>query len=103
VSNRAPITTWRGAGCNQTSSVVREASNDDVMKWESYRKPNGLSTDYAKHNQTMATGSTASEPTTGTPLQQGDALVAYENVKREKNSEGKENGEIKFDINVCRV
>ena len=40
---------------------------------------------------------------TGAPLLQGDALVAYENVKRAKDSEGNENGEIKFDINVRRV
>ena len=41
--------------------------------------------------------------TPGASLPQGDALVAYENVKRAKNSEGNENGEIKFDINVRRV
>jgi hypothetical protein len=35
----------------------------------------------AKHNQT---GSTGSDPTTGTPLQQGNALVAYKNAKQEK-------------------
>jgi hypothetical protein len=58
----------------------------------------------AKQHHTWATGSTASDTTTGTPLQQGDALVAYENVRREKNSEGKENGRgIKCDINVRRA
>ena len=41
--------------------------------------------------------------TTGAPLLQGDALVAYEIMKRAKNSEGNENGEIKFDIKVRRV
>jgi hypothetical protein len=30
--------------------------------------------------------------TTGAPLPCGDALVAYENVKHEKNCPGKENG-----------
>ena len=40
--------------------------------------------------------------TTGAPLPHGDALVAYENLRWEKNSEGNENGEKKFDINVCR-
>ena len=55
------------------------------------------------------TPDTAQEPwhpratTTGAPLLQGDALVAYENMKRAKNSEGNENGEIKFDIKVRSV
>ena len=41
--------------------------------------------------------------TTGAPLLQGDALVAYEHMKWAKNSEGNENGEIKFDIKLRRV
>jgi hypothetical protein len=42
----------------------------------------------AKHNQT---GSTGSDPTTGTPLQQGNALVAYKNAKQEKICGGNRN------------
>jgi hypothetical protein len=82
---------------------MQEAGNDDVMMCGIYRKlPTGY-LNHAKQHQTGYTASVPSEPLPQAPLPQGDALVAYENVKWEKNSEGKENGEIKFDINVCRV
>jgi len=82
---------------------VQQAGNNDRMSWGS---TGNRATDYSNHakqHQTRATGSTASDTTPSAPLPQGDALVAYEKVKQEKNSEGKENGEIKFDINVRRV
>jgi hypothetical protein len=67
-------------------------------------KTDNLSKETTKHNQTGYTASEPSESTNpGAPLSQGDALVAYENLKREKNSEGNEDGEKKFNINVCRV
>jgi hypothetical protein len=70
-----------------------------VLGWECYRKPNRISMNKAKHNQTMATGSTAPDTTPSAPLPHSDALVAiqktaqqqlinlitYENIKREKN------------------
>jgi len=60
-------TRWRGAGLSQEASVVQEAGNDDVISWESYRKPNRISMNKAKHNQTMATGSTAPDTTPSAP------------------------------------
>ena len=93
------VTCWRGAGLSQEASVVQEAGNDDVISWESYRKPNRISMNKAKHNQTMATGSTAPDTTPSAPLPHSDTLVTiqktaqqqlinlitYENIKREKN------------------
>jgi hypothetical protein len=58
---------------------------------------------YGKDQTTPNSLGTLRAATTGAPLPCGDALVTYENLKREKNSEGNENGEKKFDINVCRV
>ena len=54
------------------------------MEWDDLRtgKPNRMCMNQAKQHQTRATGSTAPDTTTGTPLQQGDTLVAYENGKR---------------------
>jgi hypothetical protein len=83
---------------------VQEAGNDDVMSWESYRKPNRISMNKAKHNQTMATGSTAPDTTPSAPLPQGDALVAYENLKREKKCNGRKNGrKMILDMKVVSV
>ena len=90
-------------GCRMLSSRLCHArsKNDNVFWWECYMKWNGLSTNCTKHDHT---GYTASTPTTGTPLSQSDALVAYKNAKQEKNCGGNRNGwGIKCDINVCRV
>jgi hypothetical protein len=58
----------------------------------------------AKHNQTMATGSTAPDTTTGTPLQHGDTLVTYENLKHEKKCNGRKNRcEMILDIKVAGI
>jgi hypothetical protein len=55
-------------------------------------KPDNLSTETTKQDQTTATSSESLEPaTTGAPLPRGDALVAYENVKLEKSCLGKGN------------
>jgi hypothetical protein len=62
------------------------------MEWGIYRKHGGLAINCAKHNQTGYTASKPSEPTNpSAPLPQGDALVAYENVKWEKSCLGKGN------------
>jgi hypothetical protein len=70
-------------------------------------KLDSLSKETTKQHQTTSTTSKPSEPaTTGAPLPCGDALVAYEKLKREKNNEGKENDfkrTWKFDICVGEV
>ena len=55
-------------------------------------KPDNLSTETTKQDQTTATSSESLEPTTtGAPLPHGDALITNKNVKCEKNCLGKEN------------
>jgi len=52
----------------------------------------------------MATGSTAPDATPSAPLPQGDALVAYESLKREKKCNGRKNGrEMILDIKVVSI
>jgi hypothetical protein len=88
----------------QGGSVVREAGNDVVLGCKTTRNGTTYLWEMTKQQQTGSTASEPSESTNpGAPLSQGDALVAYENLKREKNSEGNEDGEKKFNINVCRV
>ena len=103
-SNHAPITTWSGPGAylkgiRRTEGKARQAG------WIANRtEQDNLSRETTKQHQTPATTSNPSEsPNTGAPPPHGDALVAYESLKREKNSEGNESGEKKFDMNVCRV
>ena len=90
---------------NHSGSPDRAESKQ--RRWnelECYRKPNQISMNKAKHNQTMATGSTAPDTTTGTPLQQDDALVAYENLKHKKKCNGRKNGcEMILDIKVVGI
>ena len=66
---------------------MQKASNDDGMIYGIYRK---LATDYWNDAKQHQTSYTASDATPGAPLLQGDALVAYENLKREKNCKGME-------------
>ena len=52
-----------------------------------YRK---LATDYWNHAKQHQTSYTASDATPGASLLQGDALITYENLKRENNCKGME-------------
>jgi hypothetical protein len=69
-------------------------------------KQDRLPTEPAKQQQTTATASEPSEPLPQVPPLHGDALVAIEKLKREKNNEGREKDfkrNWKFDICVGKV
>ena len=78
---------WSGPGVSQEALIVQQASNDMVWNGESTSKQ---ATDYLNYAKQHQTSYTASDATPGAPLLQGDALVAYKNLKREKNCKGME-------------
>ena len=93
MSNRAAITTWNGPGACLEGLRRAEGSQGKAEWIANERKPDSLSKEMTKQQQTTATTSNPSEsPNTGAPPPHGDALVAYANAKREKNCPGKENG-----------
>jgi hypothetical protein len=76
----------------QGGSVVRKAGNGVVLDCKMTRNRTSYLWEMTKQQQTGSTASEPSESTNpGAPLPQGDALVAYENVKREKSCLGKGN------------
>jgi hypothetical protein len=81
------ISHWNGPGVSQEALVVWNASNNGWISCGIYRKQ---AADYLNHTKPHQTTSTASEPSE--PLSQvPPSLVAYENVKWEKNCLGKGN------------
>ena len=72
-----------------SGSVVRKAGND--VDWNAKQHETERSI-YGKRPNKDKQGPQPPSPITGAPLPRGDALVAYENVKCEKNCLGKENG-----------
>jgi hypothetical protein len=72
---------------------TQKSSHEGWNGLQNKTKPDDLSTETTKQDQTATTSSESLEPaTTGGPLPCGDALVTYANAKRQKNCPGKENG-----------
>jgi len=105
VSNLAPITTWSGPGAcleglrraegkpRQPGWIGKQDETEQTVYRKNQTRPNNLYSLRALQ-----------APNTGAPLPRGDALVAYENVKCEKNCLGKETGSEKnLEMNELRV
>ena len=84
-----------------SGSVVRKAGNDVDWNAKQHETEPPI---YGKRPNKDKQGPQPPSPITGAPLPRGDALVAYENLKRERKCAGKKSGcERMSEINVVNV